>query len=97
MEPALEVTVAMTAAISGILGLFTDFRNKRTGKATRWGILALTGILIALAAGLTMIVIKGSRDANVALAAQPLQVIEGLIALGCNCRSKQLCQWSSLW
>jgi hypothetical protein len=60
-------SIVLTGAF-GIIGLLTEFRDKRTRKIAPWGYLSLSGILVSTVLGATAQLKESTDDAKKALA-----------------------------
>src|ERR1700722_16113896 len=73
--PALKASSILLTGAFGVLGLLKDYKDKLTGKITKWGKLSLSGILISSALGLAT-QLKESSDAENASRATANQTLE---------------------
>lgn len=60
------ISIALTGAF-GVLGLFTEFKDKDTKKVTKWGYVSLVGILVSACFGIWAQLKESSDSANKAL------------------------------
>lgn len=60
------LSIVLTGAF-GILGLLTEYRDKETNKITRWGRIALIGILVSSFGGVVAQILESSDNARKAL------------------------------
>jgi hypothetical protein len=69
-------SILITGAF-GVLGLVKDFKDKTTGKITKWGRISLTGILISTALGVVAQLTETSKSKQSAekTAKQALQIV----------------------
>jgi len=49
-----KLIAIVVSGLFGMLGIVTEFRNKDTGKPTKWGILALAGVVFASGVAITI-------------------------------------------
>jgi hypothetical protein len=64
LKTILGMGSLVAGAVSGAAALFVDFRDKKTGKITKWGKYALGGILVSLAIGTSNAVIDYGQSVS---------------------------------
>jgi hypothetical protein len=72
-----KATSIFFTGLFGVLGLLTEYKNKTTGKITRWGWISLLGILLSTVCGVAA-QIKETSDQQIARDASAKQTIQML-------------------